>query len=106
MVSTAKIRPVCPTGRSGCERNRYHSRSLLSLAARHVKIGHGAYDVCSDRADLHSLLAATRHKSRGVLVGMTTMLVSTLAGSIPAASAMIRAWAWSSASRSMWWSRA
>ena len=38
--------------------------------------------------------------------GTTTMLVSTVSGSRPHASASSRAFAWSSASRSTWWSRA
>ena len=50
--------------------------------------------------------AAAATNAAASLRSTTTMLVSTVAGSSPQASASSRACAWSSASRSTWWSRA
>ena len=50
--------------------------------------------------------AAAATNAAASLRSTTTMLVSTVAGSTPQASASSLAWAWSSASRSTWWSRA
>ena len=82
--------------------------AAVSACARlDVEVGDQPQRARADRRDQHALLAGGGdHRRRVGYVDHDDVRVRRVAGSTPQASASSRACAWSSASRSTWWSRA
>src|SRR5215213_2162867 len=105
-----RLPPLAPAAFPGWPPGGAHNSVLTTFAARSTSARDTSRWV-TIRSDVAPTAETRTPSSRAAVttragspVGTTTMLVSTVVGSTPHASARSRAWTWSSASRSTWWS--